>query len=131
MFDNPKLTGKAITVVVIGLACGMGSWVMAIFVTVFSWLLIFWLDSVTACEFRIRLANEADPKRTPAVLFSNVQSFLVSRSCRVQGSPLYKGKKQVTFQLHIPAGLDLRQLELDVRAMLPEGDDARIDIDAI
>ena len=29
VMDNPKLTGKAITVVVIGLACGMGSWTMA------------------------------------------------------------------------------------------------------
>ena len=36
--DNPKLTGKAITVVVVGLACGMGSWAMAVFVTAFSWL---------------------------------------------------------------------------------------------
>ena len=26
VLDNPKLTGKAITVVVVGLACGMGSW---------------------------------------------------------------------------------------------------------
>ncbi len=26
LLDNPKLTGKAITVVVVGLACGMGSW---------------------------------------------------------------------------------------------------------
>ena len=39
--DNPKLTGKAITVVVVGLACGMGSWAMAVFVTAFTWILIF------------------------------------------------------------------------------------------
>src|SRR5205807_5733181 len=32
LLDNPKLTGKAITVVVVGLACGMGSWAMAVFV---------------------------------------------------------------------------------------------------
>jgi hypothetical protein len=32
VLDNPKLTGKAITVVVVGLACGMGSWAMAVFV---------------------------------------------------------------------------------------------------
>src|SRR5439155_10375779 len=38
--DNPKLTGKAITVVVVGLACGMGSWAMAVFVTGFTWLLV-------------------------------------------------------------------------------------------
>src|SRR5437773_5601593 len=36
--DNPKLTGKAITVVVVGLACGMGSWARAIFDTAFTWL---------------------------------------------------------------------------------------------
>src|SRR5437867_361363 len=30
LLDNPKLTGKAITVVVVGLACGMGSWAMAV-----------------------------------------------------------------------------------------------------
>src|SRR5436305_1821493 len=28
LLDNPKITGKAITVVVVGLACGMGSWAM-------------------------------------------------------------------------------------------------------
>ena len=33
VLDNPKLTGKAIMVVVVGLACGMGSWAMAVFVT--------------------------------------------------------------------------------------------------
>src|SRR6266568_2009109 len=36
LLDNPKLTGKAITVVVVGLACGMGSWAMAVFVTAFT-----------------------------------------------------------------------------------------------
>ena len=35
VLDNPKLTGKAIMVVVVGLACGMGSWAMAVFVTAF------------------------------------------------------------------------------------------------
>ena len=48
LLDNPKLTGKAITVVVIGLACGMGSWAMAVFVTLFTWSLLYWLDSHVA-----------------------------------------------------------------------------------
>jgi hypothetical protein len=55
LLDNPKLTGKAMMVVVVGLACGMGSWAMAVFVTGFSWLLIFWLDSHSSCRVRIRL----------------------------------------------------------------------------
>jgi hypothetical protein len=125
--DNPKLTGKAITVVVIGLACGMGSWVMAVFVTAFSWILIFWLDSHIACQFRVRLAEDVDPEP----VFGTVQSLLVSRGCRLQNSALYKGKRQLVFILHVPAGLDLDQLKSEVRATLPEADDARIDISLV
>src|SRR6201987_1945777 len=61
VLDNPKLTVKAIIVVIVGLACGMGSWVMAVFVTIFSWILIFLLESRLACRIRIRLDDdEAD-----------------------------------------------------------------------
>jgi hypothetical protein len=125
--DNPKLTVKAMIVVVVGLACGMGSWVMAVFVTAFSWILIFWLDSHIACSIRIRHPREMDAKET----CSAVQSFLVSRGCRLQSSPVYKGKRQAMFFLHIPAGLDLRQLESDARGTLPNADDTRIDIELV
>ena len=127
VLDNPKLTGKAITVVVIGLACGMGLWTMAVFVTLFSWVLIFWLESHIACRIRIRLADEVDPK----LVFGAVQSLLVSRRCRLQSSSLYKGKRQLVFLLHIPAELDLKQLELDLRSKLPRSDDARINVEVV
>jgi len=127
VLDNPKLTGKAITVVVIGLACGMGSWVMAVFVTAFSWILIFWLDSRAACQLRIRLAKDVDPEP----VFGTVQSLLVSRACRLQSSSLNKGKQQLDFLLHVPAGIDLGQLKSDLRAILPEADDARIDFEVV
>jgi len=39
VLDNPKLTGKAIMVIVIGLACGMNQWAMAAFVTAVTWVL--------------------------------------------------------------------------------------------
>src|SRR6267143_6014550 len=55
LLDNPKLTGKAITVVVLGLAYGMGSGAMGVCVTGFTWLLVFWLDSHASCRVRIRL----------------------------------------------------------------------------
>jgi hypothetical protein len=127
VLDNPKLTGKAITVVVIGLACGVGAWTMAVFVTIFSWILIYWLDSYVACRIRIRVAEEVDPK----LVFGSVQALLVSRRCRLQSSAVYKGKRQLIFLLHIPAELDLRQLELDLRAKLPKPDDARININVV
>jgi len=127
VLDNPKLTGKAITVVIIGLACGMGSWVMAIFVTIFSWVLIFWLESRVACRLRVRLADDVDPEE----MFSSMQSMLVSRGCRLQGSALVKGKRLLEFYLHIPADLDLRKLELDLRSMLPKPGDARISMNVV
>ncbi len=125
--DNPKLTVKAMIVVVVGLACGMGSWVMAVFVTAFSWILIFILDSRVACRIQIRHSQEDDAKAA----FDAVQSFLVLRGCRLQGAPRYKGKRQVEFLLHIPAGVDTRQLELDARAALRTPDETRIDISTV
>src|SRR6267154_2260098 len=74
LLDNPKLTGKAIMVVVVGLACGMGSWAMAVFVTAFSWVLVYWLDSHSSCRVRIRLDDQEDPQP----IFGMVQSLLVS-----------------------------------------------------
>ena|SRR5262245_16885886 len=127
VLDNPKLTGKAITVVVIGLACGMGSWVMAVFVTAFSWVLIFWLESRIACRLRIRLDDEVDLDQT----LGTVQSMLVSRGCRLQSSEVNKGKQQLEFLLNIPAELDIRKLQSELRAMLPKAADARIVVDVV
>src|SRR6059058_860782 len=106
VLDNPKLVGKAITVVVVGLACGMGSWAMAVFVTIFSWLLVFWLDSHASCRIRIRLEDDVDPQP----IFGMVQSLLVSHHCRLQSSALYEDKGQMVFILYIPTGVDPRRL---------------------
>src|SRR5438552_8239669 len=54
VLDNPKLVGKDITVVVVGLACGMGPLAMAVFVTGFIWLIVYWLDSHARCRIRNR-----------------------------------------------------------------------------
>ena len=125
--DNPKLTGKAIMVVVVGLACGMGSWAMAVFVTVFSWLLIYWLDSHASCRIRIRLEEDVDPQP----IFGMVQSLLVSHRCRLQSSALYEDKGQMVFLLYIPSGIDPRKLEAEMRSKLRKSDASKIDIDVV
>jgi hypothetical protein len=127
LLDNPKLTGKAITIVVVGLACGMGSWAMAVFVTAFTWLLVFWLDSHASCRVRIRLDDGVDPKP----IFGLVQSLLVSHKCRLQSSALYEDKGQMVFLLYIPAGVDPRNLEAEVRAKLRKSDVSKIDVDVV
>jgi len=127
VLDNPKLTGKAIMVVVIGLACGMGSWTMAVFVTGFSWLLLFWLDSHSSCRVRIRLDDGEDPKP----VFGMVQSLLVSHKCRLQSSALYEDKGQMVFLLYIPAGVDPRELEEEVRSKLRKNHVSKIAVDVV
>lgn len=125
--DNPKLTGKAIIVVIIGLACGMGSWAMAVFVTAFVWLLIFWLESNVSCRMRVRLEDKVDA----AVVYGAVQSLLVSNHCQLQSSELNEAKGQMVFRMLIPSGIDPKQLEVDVRAQLPHPENSRIDIKAV
>src|SRR2546429_2347169 len=127
LLDNPKLTGKAIMVVVVGLACGMGSWAMAVFVTAFSWLLMFWLDSHSSCEVRIRLNNGADAKP----VFDTVQSLLLSHKCRLQSSSLYEDKGRMVFLLYIPNGVDPRKLEAEVRAKLRKSEVSKTALDVI
>src|SRR5467141_768369 len=125
--DDPALTGKEIMVVVVGLACGMGSWAMAVFVTAFSWLLVYWLDSHSSCEVRIRLNDNVDPNP----IFGLVQSWLVSHRCRLQSSELYEDKGQMVFLLYIPAGVDPRKLEAEVRSKLRKSDVSKIDVDVV
>src|SRR6059058_4506331 len=127
LLDNPKLTGKAITVVVVGLACGMGSWAMAVFVTAFTWLLVFWLDSHASCRVRIRVDDNVDPKP----IFGLVQSLLVSHKCRLQSSALYEDKGQMVFLLYIPSGVDPRQLEAEVRSSLKKHHVSKISVDVV
>ncbi len=77
---------------------------------------------------RIRLDDDVDPE----TVFGAVQSLLVSRGCQIKSSELSKGKKgQMVFLMLVPSGLDPKQLEADVRAKLPQPDDARIDIDEV
>jgi hypothetical protein len=127
LLGNPKLTGKAIMIVVVGLACGMGSWAMAVFVTAFSWLLLFWLDSHSSCRVRIRLDEEEDPKP----VFGMVQSLLVSHKCRLQSSSLYEDKGQMVFLLYIPSGVDPAELEAEVRSKLRKNRVSKIDVDVV
>jgi hypothetical protein len=127
LLDNPKLTGKAIMVVVVGLACGMGSWAMAVFVTAFSWLLMLWLDSHSSCEVRIRLDETEDPRP----IFDAVQSLLISHKCKLQSSSLYEDKGRMVFLLYLPNGVDPTRLEHEVRSKLRKNNVSKITVDVI
>jgi len=127
LLDNPKLTGKAIMVVIVGLACGMGSWTMAVFVTGFTWLLMYLLDSHSSCRVRIRLDETEDPKP----VFDAVQSLLISHKCRLQSSSLYEDKGRMVFLLYLPSGVDPTALEHEVRSKLRKNNVSKIAVDVV
>jgi hypothetical protein len=127
VLDNPKATGKAILVVVIGLACGMGSWTMAVFVTVFSWALLYWLDSHLTGNLTIRLDGHKDPKSLQAA----VESLLLSYHCRPRSCTLSKGNKRMEFLFQMPAGLNQEKLEADVRAKLPKTGETEVKMEVV
>jgi len=127
VLDNPKLTGKAITVVIIGLACGIGSWVLAVFVTAFAWTLIYWLESHVGCRIKVRLRGDTDPQSA----YGMVQSVLVGRHCRMESSTLSESKGQMMFLLLMPSNLDPKLIEADVRAKLPKDDESQVTIEAV
>ncbi|PYV94317.1 MAG: hypothetical protein DMG89_25650 [Acidobacteria bacterium] len=60
-----------------------------------------------------------------------MQSLLVSHHCRLQSSALYEDKGQMVFLLYIPAKIDPRKLEAEVRAKLRKSDVSKIDVDVV
>lgn len=119
VLENPKITGKAILVVVIGLACGAGAWAMATFVTLSAWALIYWLDSHISARIRLRLGPKLDLRH----LYGDVQEFLQKNHCRIKSSNLYEQKRQIVVLAHIPAELDPVELEAGLKAKLPKSAD--------
>jgi hypothetical protein len=100
---------------------------MAVFVTGFSWVLIYWLDSHSSCEVRIRLDETEDAKP----VFDAVQSLLVSHNCRVQSSSLYEDKGRMVFLLYLPSGVDPTRLEHEVRSKLRKNNVSKIAVDVV
>ncbi len=114
VMDNPKVTGKAIMVVVVGLACGMNQWAMAAFVTLLTRALIFWLDSHVSVKFKIRVTGKHDVR----LVYSDVQDFLRLHRCQMKGSSLYENKRSMLFIARVPSNLDLPNLESSLRNKL-------------
>src|SRR5438128_12518912 len=100
---------------------------MAVFVTAFSWLLMYWLDTQSSCRFRIRLDDGEDPKP----VFGMVQSLLVSNKCRLQSSVLYEDNEQMVLLLYIPTGVHPRELEAEVREKLQKNHVSKISVDVV
>ena len=125
---NPKITGKAILVVLIGLACGLGQFATAIFVTAFAWSLVMWLESHMSARLKVRVHDKTNLRDA----YAAVLEFLHARRCRVKSSMLLEGKHQVAALIHFPAGLDPKTMEADLKAALPragEGCEVEVEVE--
>jgi len=123
--DDPKLTGKAIMVVVIGLACGMDQWALGGFVTVAAWVLIYWLESHASVRLKIRVSGKHDIR----AVYGEVTEFLHKNRCRVKAANLYESKRSMVFTAQVPAELNASEMETVLQAKLAKfGDDCEISV---
>ncbi|MBM4006995.1 MAG: hypothetical protein FJ292_05450 [Planctomycetes bacterium] len=125
---NPKITGKAILVVLIGLACGLGQFATAIFVTAFAWALIMWLESHLSARIKVRVHERINLHDA----YVAVLEYLRAKHCRVKSSMLVEGKHQVVAMIHYPSGRDPKAMETDLKAAMPrggEGCDVEIEVE--
>ncbi len=124
ILENPKTTGKAIMVVVIGLACGLGQLAMGVFFTLFAWLLIFWLDSSVGYRIRLKLPTRADSKATLLALLAVIRQH----GGRVASADDYEHKRQVVVIGKIPSRVDPVKFKALLASRLPQGGDIDIDM---
>ena len=124
VLDNPKVTGKAIMVVVVGLAAGLGELAMAVFFTVFAWLLIFWLDSNVGFRIRLKLGKSADSKGTLIALMEMIRTA----GGRTSSAEEYEHKQQIVVVGKLPSSVDPVKFKAELTKKLPQGEDADIDL---
>ncbi len=124
VLDNPKLTGKAILVVVVGLACGLGEYAMAVFITAFAWMLVFWLDSSVGCRIKLKMTASHNPKDVMLALLDLMRRNKV----RITAANTYEHKRQIVVLGKMPTQLDPIQFGAALRQRLPRGDDLDIDL---
>lgn len=127
--ENPKLTGKAILVVVIGIACGLTEWALAFWMTVASFLLIWFLDSHVACRVRITLGGRREANIEESA--ETARRILAENRCRTKSSTVDQDRRRIVMLAHMPAQLDPRLLEVALRSALSshgEGADVRVSV---
>lgn len=126
ILDNPKITGKAIMVVVIGLACGLGEFAMGVFFTAFAWLLMFWLDSNVGFRIRLKLTARCDSKATLLALLDMIRRA----GGRTASADDYQHKRQIVVTGRLPSSVDPVKFKASMANKLPMGEDLEIDFKA-
>ncbi|MFM7052038.1 MAG: hypothetical protein ACKOYN_07915 [Planctomycetota bacterium] len=119
---TPQLTGKAILVIVIGLACGLTQYLMAVVVAVAAWLVIWWLNGSRPARVRIRVPAGTDLVRIELVAADALRRM----RCKVASARLGATGRSVHLMVRIPTALEdeivSRSLSATLAADLPRAE---------
>jgi hypothetical protein len=117
VIGNPHMTGRAILVVVIGLACGLTQFMTAIIVAAAGWIVIWWLHARRAASIKVRVPAGADRAKAQLV----VSEALRAMRCRVIGQRVGGSGRSFTVAANVPSTLgDQLVLESIASTLLPE-----------
>lgn len=114
VIGNPHMTGRAILVVVIGLACGLTQYVTAIIVAGAGWLVIWWLLARRATEVKVRVPAGADRMKAQMVAAEALRAM----HCRVLGQRVGASGRSFTIAAQVPSTLGDELLAQSVASTL-------------
>ena len=101
VIGNPHMTGRAILVVVIGLACGLSQFVTAIVIAAAAWVVIWWLHARRAACIKVRVPAGADGTRAQLLAAESLRQL----KCRVQSQRSGTSGRTTTFVALVPAAM--------------------------
>ncbi len=102
VLDNPRATGKAILVVVIGLACGLTQWVTAIAVALLGWVILWWIERSRAARIKVRIPDGADRQKVALLLADCLQRM----RCKIKGTQVGKSGRAISYFALVPCALE-------------------------
>lgn len=112
---TPHLTGRAILVVVVGLAAGMSQFVTAIVIAGIGWSVIWWLHAHRFVRIKIRVTPLADRDRVRTA----VAEALGRMHCRVASVEVAGSGRSMTMTTRVPATVADELLQKGLGASLP------------
>lgn len=101
LLASPQLTGRAILVVVVGLAAGLGQFAMAIAVAGIGWTVIWWLHAHRFVRVRVRIGAIADRERSETL----IGAALGRMHCHVKSVETNRAGRAFTFTVKVPVSV--------------------------
>ncbi|MDG2054606.1 MAG: hypothetical protein P8J86_07855 [Phycisphaerales bacterium] len=117
VFERPKVTARAIGVVVIGLACGLNLIAMAIILALFFWILLLLLEAKSTVEVKLQV----DPSRDIQEVIERAQSCLNDAGLQVYRTTANRSGTQVTVTVQLDSSVTASELAKTIQQSIPPG----------